>query len=240
MNNVNLQKKLILFLSFYPLISISTFKIEENEPVAQVEEFLNYTGNKTNVFIICNSSHFFKIKSNCKFQIIQKYKSKYSYLSYTFYRYPLTNISYDFLNSLAYDYKNSKIEESNFIMADNTSKYSYNTIIEKDNNFENLIIKIPIDAENKTEIHTFIKCYSFNNLEEIRKKIMLSIYIIIITSIIGILVFIFGVVYFCCKIFMKNNNNNPVKIKEVELQTVQQKNNKIKDNKFSNYYFLIK
>ena len=205
MDEIHFRRKLFLFFS---LISISTsFIKDEKGSVAFVGNKLYYNGNKKYLFIICNSSYFNKI-GNYNFKISQSFKTYYNYFTYTFSKHPLKNYTYDYLNSLSFDYTYSKIkEEYSFI---NSTIYNYIMTFKVEKTFENLIIKIPIETNTNINIYSSSVEHDFwDDIKEFFYKIW-----IIFLIILGI--WMLCCLYICCRccgcIGNSSNNNNNVNV----------------------------
>ena len=203
MEKIRYQKKLILFLLFFSLITTSTsFKNYEEEPVNFIEKKFYYKGNKTFAFIICNSSYFNETGSYTFRFGIEPHTEKITYFNYSFFKYPLQNLSYDYFNSLYYDYNTSKIITSVFSKGLHIS-YSFEMTFEPENNFEYLIVRVPIVNINTT-YYIYTKIFHVTPPEEPINPLIIKIIIILSCC---FCCFLCACCFTICKFI--NNNINP-------------------------------
>ena len=144
MEKINYQKKLITFLIFFSLMTISisftSDEVDEVDPVIFINDMFKYRGNKSYLFVISNSS-FFTTSGSYKFKFDTD--SKYNYTVSYFYIYdniPLKNLSYDYLSSFNIE-ANSKTKDDSLVMS---TTYYYSITFEPKKNFQYLIFKIPV------------------------------------------------------------------------------------------------
>ena len=135
-------------ISLLPILTVVFTKstiltTETSEPVVFTQQSLSYKGNRTNLFIIHNSSLF----NDSLYSLRMETNSKITKdnVLYTFYDKDLTNISYSFLNSLEYD--ESPGIYRTFQYGSNYNITFYDTI---DDRFKYVIFKIDIESKGKT------------------------------------------------------------------------------------------
>ena len=203
MEKIRYQKKLLLFLLFFSLITSSTsFKNYVEEPVNFLEKEFYYKGNKTFAYIICNASYFNET-GTYTFRFVIRPDIEITYFNYTFFKYPLKNLSYDYFNSLYYDYNTSEIIISRAGKGGFPDVYLFDMAFEPENNFEYLIVRVPIV---KTNITYYIDSVLFNPIPPKEPTNPLILKIIIILSC-CFCCFLCACCFAICKFI--NNNINP-------------------------------
>ena len=222
------QKNLYLFLLFFLLITMTTsFIHDEKEPITFIGGWFTYIGNKTNLFIICNSSSFNKGETY-KFEFRPRPLSNYTSISYTYLNSPLKNLSYDYLNSLSYDLSSST-EQKQSICIDCTNVYYYDIVFQPKKNFEFLIFKIPMEKDSRSTFEIGSSFSIYNDWKSAITFILIIFFIFIVICIamcvIGIILCVVGI----SKLKNKKNNIYPMPI-QVPFYTQQGSPNVIYDN----------
>ena len=176
MDRIYSLKTLSTALLFFSLITaVTSIIIEKQEPVIFAEDFttqtrnkFTYNGNKTNLFVICNSSVFTKV-THYIFKLERPIKSNYSFFNYTYHAIPLNNYSYDYLNSLTYDRfsDNLIVYKPLYEGLD----YEYNMEFYSEIINQSVIIKIPIKPNVQIIFRAFISIAYEVIIPEETKKI---------------------------------------------------------------------
>ena len=204
---IYLTKKLFLFLSFFSLITISlSFTCQgEQNPVTTIGRSFYTKTNKSYLYIISNSS-FLNGSGTYGFKLSSYSELLFDYFYYT--QYNLTDCNYDFINSLQFSFRSSKIEKSSFSFFDVRTEYYYKgTFKIKEKIGEYFIFQIPIYGGIE-----FLDSYVYKSTEE--DKFPYGMVFIILLIILPLFCLSFCICLCChiCRCIIKPKNNNSLTI----------------------------